>query len=91
MTATRYRAPPADALLLHPLDPLCAVYHRAAGTTHLVASPVPEILAALAPAPLTPADLLATLESTYALADADLEALQERLEELAEAGLVWAE
>lgn len=41
----RYRA---DAeRLTEPLDGLSAIYHRRSGHTHLVAAPIPEILAAL--------------------------------------------
>lgn len=90
MSASRYRAPSPDALLLHPLDPVWAIYHRAAGTTHLVASPAPEILAALAETPLTADELLSVLGDAYALSDADPAALQERLNELVDAGLLTA-
>lgn len=42
-----YRAEPDDAMIVHPLDDLTLIYHRPSGQTHLVVSPVPEILAAL--------------------------------------------
>ncbi len=42
-----YRAEPGDALLVQPLDDIVLLYHRPSGQTHMVASPVPEILAAL--------------------------------------------
>jgi PqqD family protein of HPr-rel-A system len=48
MTAEPYfRAEPGDALLVQPLDDIVLLYHRPSGQTHMVASPVPEILAAL--------------------------------------------
>lgn len=86
----RFRAPPADALRRHALDDLTAIYHRASGITHVVASPAPEILAALAPAPLTLEELLARLAADYDLADADRDALGARVDELVAAGLVAA-
>lgn len=89
MTATRYRAPPADALLRHPLDPLVAVFHRPSGTTHLLAAPAPEILDALADGPLTAAALMAALAARYEV-EADADALAARLAELEAAGLVEA-
>lgn len=84
----RWRAPPADALKIHALDDLTAIYHRASGLTHVVTSPAPEILAALAGNALTLDELLAALARDYALGDADRDALAARVEELAIAGLV---
>ncbi len=43
----RYRAIPATDLIVRPLADIALVYHRPSGQTHMVASPVPEILAAL--------------------------------------------
>ncbi len=43
----RYRAIPATDLIVRPLADITLVYHRPSGQTHMVASPVPEILAAL--------------------------------------------
>ena len=84
----RYRAPGAGELRIVPLDDLVAVYHRASGQTHLVVSPVPELLEALAGEWLSAGDLLARLAADYDLADADPAALTERLDELVETGLV---
>jgi len=86
-TPARYRAPPADALLVEPLDALTAIYHRPSGTTHLLAEPAPQILAALAAAPLDPAALAAALADAYEV-EGGGDALAERLGELVEAGLV---
>lgn len=88
MAATRYRAPPAAALRLEPLDLLVAVYHRRSGATHMVASPVPEILAALEPAPLALDALLLRLADEFHVVDADIDVLAERVEELEAAGLL---
>lgn len=84
----RYRAPPAEALLTAELDAFAAVLHRPSGATHLLASPAPEILAALAEAPLALDALLERLTERFDLADADRAALAARLDELVEAGLV---
>jgi PqqD family protein of HPr-rel-A system len=84
---TRYVAAPAATLRLVPLDTMTIAYHRPSGITHVLASPAPELLAALAePADL--ATLLARLQDDYDLPDADLAALAERLAELEAAGLV---
>jgi len=82
----RYAAEPRVGLVSVPLDSLTALYHRRSGQTHLVAAPVPEILAALAEKPLDLGNLLAVLQI-----DDDAEArllLQARLDELIASGLV---
>jgi PqqD family protein of HPr-rel-A system len=86
--ATLYRAAPPDSLIVMPIDLLIAIYHRASGQTHLMASPAPEILKALAEAPLDAVALLAKLRADYDLVDADPAALAARLDELVETGLV---
>ena len=85
---TRYRAPAADALVLVPLDALTAIYHRASGITHLLASPAPELLAALAEGPCDDHALLGRLAARFDLADADPALLRARLDELVDSGLV---
>ena len=84
----RYRAAPASALLVQPLDSFTAVFHRASGITHLLAEPAPEILAVLSDETLTLDDVLARLGDRYEMLDADPSALAARLEELVAAGLV---
>ncbi|VVT14069.1 conserved hypothetical protein [Sphingomonas sp. EC-HK361] len=88
MGAVVYRAAPPDALVSITLDILTAIFHRPSGTTHLVIAPAPEILAALAEAPLSADALLARLAADYDLGEID--ALSERLAELIDAGLVEA-
>lgn len=83
----RFVAAAADTLRIAPLDSLTAIYHRASGITHIVDSPVPELLEALAE-PRSLSDLLAHLATRYELRDADLDRLSERLAELEAAGLV---
>ena len=84
----RYRAAPPETMLAVQLDVLTAIYHRASGQTHLMASPAPEILAAFAGEDLTVDALLARLRADYDLMDADEASLAARLDELVETGLV---
>jgi len=85
---TRYRAAPVATLRVVPLDVLTLIFHRASGITHVVDSPVPEILEALGDEALGLDALLARLGERFDLADADPAALASRLDELAAAGLV---
>jgi len=85
---TLYRAAPPASLRVVPLDALTLIYHRASGITHIVDSPVPEILAALGDSPLSLDVLLARLSDLYALVDPDPAALAVRLDEMVGAGLV---
>ena len=84
---TRYRAAPAATLRIEPLDALTLIYHRASGITHLVDSPVPELLDLLAE-PLTLDQALAALSERFDLVDPDRDALVARLDELVASGLV---
>ncbi len=84
---TRYRAAPAATLRIEPLDALTLIYHRASGITHLVDSPVPELLDLLAE-PLTLDQALAALAERFDLVDPDAGALAARLGELVASGLV---
>lgn len=83
-----YRAAPAGHLRSVELDLLTAIYHRPSGQTHLVASPVPEMLAAMGEDTVDAATLLDLLARAFDLADPEAEAIAARLEELAAAGLV---
>ncbi|QDX24693.1 HPr-rel-A system PqqD family peptide chaperone [Sphingomonas suaedae] len=85
---TRYRAASVATLRIEPLDALTLIYHRASGITHLVDSPVPELLAVLQAAPLTLDATLAALTQAHDLIDPDRNALAARLDELVDAGLV---
>jgi len=78
----------AESLRIVHLDAFTAIYHRASGITHLLASPAPEILATLGEAGLSRADLAAKLAAQYDMADFDAAALAERLDELVVSGLV---
>lgn len=89
MTARTFRAEPADALIVRPLDDITLIYHRPSGQTHMVMSPVPEILSAL-DGPMTAADLLAHLLRDYDLGDPAeaMAAIETHLAELDALGLV---
>lgn len=83
-----YRAAPPATLRIVALDELTLIYHRASGQTHVVAAPVPELIEALGTDALTIPALLERLSTTFDLADPDPAALADRLEELADIGLV---
>lgn len=87
---TRYRAAPAATLRIVPLDALTLIYHRASGITHVVDSPVPELLQAIGDQSLTLDETLAALATAHDLIDPDRDALAARLGELLAAGLVEA-
>lgn len=84
---TRYRAAPAATLRIEPLDALRLIYHRASGITHLVDSPVPELLELLAE-PLALDQALVMLADRFDLVDPDRDALAARIDELVASGLV---
>jgi PqqD family protein of HPr-rel-A system len=84
---TTYRAAAPATLRIVPLDELTLIYHRASGITHVVDSPVPEILDALGEEALDVDALLARLSEQFELTDADPLALAVRLDELVAAGL----
>lgn len=86
---TKFRAEPADRILVTPLDSLTLVYQRRSGITHIVAEPAPEILAVMGTDALTVdevAQRLATQFDFDGKQAADI--LVARLNELADLGLV---
>ena len=87
---TYYIAEPADQFWVEPLDAMTLVYQRRSGITHMVAEPVPEILAAMGGETVSAAMLVTTLSDQFDLGtDEDAEAVvAARLEELAELGLI---
>jgi PqqD family protein of HPr-rel-A system len=87
MADISWRAADPASLIAVPIDGLTALYHRPSGQTHLLAEPVPEILAALSGRALTLPDLRAALAAAHDL-EGDDEALLARLEELVASGLV---
>jgi PqqD family protein of HPr-rel-A system len=85
-----YRAEPADQRLVEPLDAIALIYQRRSGITHMVAEPVPEILAVMGDDSVDAADVLGRLAASFDLGDTEdaLATVEARLEELAELGLV---
>lgn len=90
--SSRYRAAYAADLLVHPLEDLTLIFHRRSGVTHMVTSPVPEILSVMGLDSLNAAQILVRLSYTYDLEAEDAESLDAvlaaRLEELVTLGLV---
>ncbi|MEQ1725338.1 MAG: HPr-rel-A system PqqD family peptide chaperone [Sphingopyxis sp.] len=89
-TQQKWLTASADRLSIVTLDALTAVYDRASGQTHLLAQPLPEILAALQSGPANAAQIAARLTADFDIADsADVPArVSECLGELLAMGLV---
>ncbi|QCB55148.1 HPr-rel-A system PqqD family peptide chaperone [Sphingopyxis sp. PAMC25046] len=90
MADRAYRAAPADALRVESIGELTAIFDRRSMQTHLVVSPMPEILDAMGADACTPAQVTERLAATFNL-DSTEDAqpiLTERLCELAAMGLV---
>lgn len=87
--AILYKADAADQLMVEPLDTMTLIYHRRSGITHMVAEPVPEMLAAMAGDTVDAATLVMRLSAQFDLGSADDAAtvIAARLEELAVLGL----
>lgn len=76
-------------LIIEPLDAMTVIYHRRSGMTHIVAEPVPQILASMDTAPMTAADIARRIAATFEVDDAEVEAvIAARLDEMAELGIV---
>lgn len=90
MADRTYRAAPADALRVEPLGELTAIFDRRSMQTHLVVSPLPEILDAMGADACNAAGLATRLAAAFDLdAAEDVQpVLAERLSELAAMGLV---
>lgn len=88
--ALLYKGPHPHDYALVALDGLSALFDRRSGQTHLVASPVPELLALMDEAPRTINALLTELAKQFELEEGEDHAasLTARLEELAALGLV---
>ena len=86
----RYAVEPAAARAVTGLDGYTILYHRPSRATHVLASPAPELIAALAEGPADVAMLAARLAATHDLAadDAVADTLRARLDELVASGLV---
>ena len=76
-------------LVIEPLDAMTVIYHRRSGITHIVADPVPQILASMDTAPMTAADIARRIAATFEVDVAEVEAvIAARLDEMAELGIV---
>ena len=87
---TIYQAEPADARIVEPLDMMTLIYQRRSGITHMVGEPVPQMIEAMGSDAVDAATLAARLAASFDLGGQDDAAalIAERLEELAELGLV---
>jgi PqqD family protein of HPr-rel-A system len=85
-----YKAEPADDRLIEPLEAMTLIYQRRSGITHIVAEPVPQILAAMGSDVVDAALVAARLATKFDLGDASdaKVVIAARLEELAGLGLV---
>ena len=85
-----YRAAPPGALRAEPLGELTAIFDRRSMQTHLVVSPMPEMLNAMDDVPRDATALTARLAAVFDLdGEGDTRAIiAERLGELAAMGLV---
>lgn len=92
MTEALYRSDFPQHCRTHAIDGMLLVFHRPSGTTHFLASPVPEMLALLAEASSDSADLCRRLCERLAVPQDDeaLAVVAARLRELVASGLVQA-
>lgn len=88
--AALYRADPPALRVTAAADAMTLIYHRPSGITHVVASPVPEILDALDEGPADARSILARLAVAHDLFGEEEAgaAIAARLDEMAAAGLV---
>ncbi len=79
-----------DRLVSQQIDVLSAVFDRASGQTHLLAEPLPQILAVLNNAPGTSLDVANRLSISFDIEESDslAQRISECLDELAALGLV---
>lgn len=90
MTPHIHHAPAAQDIRTTMMDGLALFYHRPSGATHLLSSPMPEMLALLAEAPADAATLAERLCAQLDLPcdDEARQVVETRLAELSGIGLV---
>jgi PqqD family protein of HPr-rel-A system len=90
MGGPRFVADPAAERPQMTTDGFSILYHRPSGITHIVATPVPELLAVMAGVPADVPTIVARLAAEHEVNGEDaLDAIvSARLEELEKAGLV---
>lgn len=79
------------ALIIEPLDMMTVIYQRRSGTTHIVAEPIPQILAVMGATPETADVITQHLAAAFYLgmdAQAAAEIVAARLAEMADLGLL---
>ncbi len=87
MAGPSYIADPEGLIRRVELDGLTALFHLPSGMTHIVAPPAPQILDALAAGPADAEALFERLSQSFEL-EGGAEAMEARLQELEQAGLV---
>jgi PqqD family protein of HPr-rel-A system len=90
VTTPTYRSDFPQDCRTHPIDGMTLVFHRPSGATHFLDSPLPEMLALLAAAPMDAARLTAELCATLGLPEDDeaRAVVEARLADLVAIGLV---
>jgi PqqD family protein of HPr-rel-A system len=90
MTSPVYSIPSVDACVVRTLDDVTLIYHRPSGQTHMVVSPVPEILAALGDGAGDAEEIYVRLSRAFDLGQqaGAMAAVDRHLRELAALGLV---
>lgn len=88
MAGPTYTADGPGAIRAVALDGLVALFHLPSGMTHIVAPPAPQILEALEQGPADARTLLVRIATVYEIEEGGAEAIEARLAELEEAGLV---
>ena len=98
MAGPRFTADPPGTMRTVELDGLTALFHVPSGTTHILAPPAPQILAALADGPATAPTILARIRRAFDVESpratggerkrGALAALEARIAERESAGLV---
>lgn len=86
----RFFAEPADQRIVQALDAMTLIYQKRSGITHIVAEPVPQILAVMGPDSCDAALILKRLQAVFDIATSDMahSIVSERLAELESLGLV---
>ncbi len=85
-----YSAEPADTFIVQPLGSITLIFQRRSGITHIVADPIPQILAAMGDDLCDAATIAAQMAMQYNLGDPKIahDIIAARLEELEKLGLV---
>jgi PqqD family protein of HPr-rel-A system len=90
MTSLRFKADPPAARSRVALEGFALVFHRPSGSTHMLASPAPEILDALDDGPADAGGIVARLAASHHVQKQDdaVAIVEARLIELEAVGLV---